>query len=74
MEKFLKVQKNSVEYIENNLEESFKITLQETGLSREDVKQMYNWYDFNPEIKDSDIDGLKKIKKFLSKSGMLEKK
>lgn len=74
VEKFLKVQKNSVEYIENNLEESFNITSQETGLSKEDVKQMYNWYDFNPEIKDSDIDGLKKTQEFLLQSGMLEKK
>ena len=72
--KFLKVQKDSIGYIENHLEESFNITSKETGLSKEDVKQMYNWYDFNPEIKDSDIDGLKKTQEFLLENGMLEKK
>ncbi len=72
VDRFLKVQKESLEFIETNIEEAYKITAEETGLTVENVKMMYEWYDFDLNIKDSDIEELKLTQDFLIENDMME--
>ena len=72
VKRFNKVHKESLEFMENNMEDTYRITADETGLTIEDVKSMYEWYDFDPTIKPSDINELKIIQEFLKSNGMLD--
>ena len=45
----------------------------ETGLSKDEVIEMYALYDFNPEIKESDIKEFKNTQDFLIQNGLQEK-
>ena len=71
VKRFNKVNQESLAFIKNNPEETYRLTAEETGLSVEDVKKMFPWYDFNHEIKPSDIEEMKKTQEFLIKNGML---
>jgi sulfonate transport system substrate-binding protein len=72
VKKFLDVQKETLEYIEDNYEEIIEITAAETELPADAVKEMYDMYDFNMEIKDSDIKSMKKTTQFMLDNGMIE--
>jgi len=69
---YMDVHRKSLEYMENNPDDTFAITAVETNIDVESVKTMYAWYDFNPRISDNDIDDLKKTQEFLIENGMLE--
>jgi len=69
---YMDVHNESLEYMESNPEDTFAITAEENNIDVEAVKTMYEWYDFNPKIGESDIDDLKKTQKFLIDNGMLE--
>lgn len=71
VERYLKVHQKSLKFMEDNPGETFSIVAEETGISKDDVKQMYSWYDFNPEITESDINELQKTQAFLLENGML---
>jgi len=71
VERYLKVHQESLKFMEENPEETFAMVAEETGISEEDVEKMYSWYDFNPEITESDINELKKTQNFLLNNGML---
>lgn len=72
VERFSKVHRESITYIEKNIDEAYKITGEETGLTVEDVEMMYEWYDFDPTIKPSDIEELKVTQEFLLENDMME--
>ena len=69
-----KVQQASLDYMKNNPEETCQITAEEIAASVDDVKLMLPWYDFDPEIKPSDIEELKRTQDFLFDNGMLVEK
>lgn len=69
---FLETQKETTKYMNDNYDEIIKITAKETELSEEAVKEMYPLYDFNSEIKDSDIAALKNTEKFMKDNNMIE--
>lgn len=71
VKRYLKVHQESLKFMEENPEETFAMVAEETGISKDDVAKMYPWYDFNPEITDSDIAELKKTQDFLLDNGML---
>lgn len=71
VDRYLKVHQQSLEFMHNNPEETFELAAEETGISKESVKQMYKWYDFNPEITESDIKELEKTQQFLIDNNML---
>ncbi|AKL96432.1 ABC transporter, substrate-binding protein, aliphatic sulfonates family [Clostridium aceticum] len=73
VKRFAKVHQESLAFIQNNIEEAYRITAEETGLTIEDAKMMYEWYDFDPAIKASDIEELKVTQEFLKENGMLDK-
>ncbi|QUH24523.1 ABC transporter substrate-binding protein [Serpentinicella alkaliphila] len=72
VKRFSKIHQESLEFIHNNLDEAYRITAEETGLTIDDVKMMYEWYDFDPTIKPSDIEELKTTQNFLKSNGMLD--
>ena len=47
-------------------------TAKATGLEEAAVEEMYGLYDFNMEIKDSDIEAMEKTEKFMEDTGMIE--
>lgn len=73
VKRFLTVNKNTIKSIDENFEEVSKVVEKETGLSKEEVIDMYSLYDFNPEIKESDIEELKNTQEFLIKNNLQEK-
>ena len=46
----------------------------EVGLSIDEVKEMYGWYDFSLDITDKDIKSLEDTRDFLIKNGMQKEK
>lgn len=69
---YLDVHSQSLKFMKENPEEMYEMVANETGISVDEVKTMYPWYDFNPEITDKDIEELEKTQKFLIDNGMLE--
>ena len=50
-----------------------EITAKETELPLDGVKEMYKMYDFNMEIKESDIESMQKTVTFMKENNMIEK-
>lgn len=73
VKRYLRVQKDAIAFMTENPQKTYEIVAQETGLGIEDVKNMYSWYNFDPEFQPADITDLKDTQKFLLDSGMLEK-
>lgn len=71
VERYLNVHQQSLKFMEENPEKTYQLVAQETGISKESVKKMYSWYDFNPEISESDIKELEKTQEFLIENDML---
>lgn len=68
---YLQVQGKALAFMKENPEQTFMIVADETGLSVDDVRRMYRWYDFDPSINSSDMDDLADTQDFLVESGML---
>jgi len=73
VKRFLQVHKTALAELKANPEAALQMTAEETGLPLDAVKQMYPWYDFDPTIKPSDIEELKRTQEFLIQNGMLKK-
>ncbi|MBI6875472.1 ABC transporter substrate-binding protein [Clostridium aciditolerans] len=71
--RYMNVHEKSLDFMKNNPEETYKLASEETNISIDKVKEMYNWYDFNPQITDKDIKELEKTQDFLKENGMLNK-
>lgn len=74
VKRYMQVHKNSLEFMKNNPDETYKLTADETKMTVDEVKAMYSLYDFNPEITDKDIAELEKTQDFLIKNEMMTKK
>lgn len=70
IERFIKVEKETVEYINNNFDEAMGKVASEVGLTIEEVKEMYNWYDFSLDISEDDVKSLEDTQKFLIENGL----
>ena len=57
---FLKVQKQAVDYINQNTDKALEQTSKVVGLTKAQTEKMYSWYNFNPTITQSDITALEK--------------
>ena len=64
----------AVKFIDTNFDEAIKITAEDTGLTEKEVLELYPLYDFNSEIKESDIKDLVNTQEFLLENGLQEKK
>lgn len=74
VKRFVKVHRASVAFMKSDPEKAFNLTAGETGLSVEDVKAMAPLYDFDPDIRPSDVEELKRTRDFLFDAGMITKK
>jgi len=72
VKRYMKVHNRSLEYMKEHPEEVYKMAAEETGISEENVVTMYDWYDFNPEIMENDIEELEKTQDFLLENDMLK--
>lgn len=55
VDRFLKVEKETLKYVDENFDEAMEKVANEVGLTVEETKEMYSWYDFNLDITDADI-------------------
>ncbi|MCC0680687.1 NrtA/SsuA/CpmA family ABC transporter substrate-binding protein [Clostridioides sp. ES-S-0005-03] len=74
VERFMKVEKETLEYVDNNFDEAMEKVAKEVDLSVEETKELYAWYDFSLDITDKDISSLEETQDFLIKNGLQEKK
>lgn len=74
VERFMKVEKETLEYVNNNFDEAMEKVAKEVDLSVEETKELYAWYDFSLDITDKDISSLEDTQNFLIKNGLQEKK
>ena len=72
VKKFLRVQQETLQYIDENYEEAMEITAKETELPLDGVKEMYKMYDFNMDITQSDIESMQKTVQFMKENNMIE--
>ncbi|UWD49819.1 NrtA/SsuA/CpmA family ABC transporter substrate-binding protein [Clostridioides difficile] len=74
VERFMKVEKETLEYVNNNFDEAMEKVAKEVDLSVEETKELYTWYDFSLDITDKDISSLEDTQDFLIKNGLQEKR
>ncbi|HBG7285681.1 ABC transporter substrate-binding protein [Clostridioides difficile] len=74
VERFMKVEKETLEYVNNNFDEAMEKVAKEVNLSLEETKELYAWYDFSLDITDKDISSLEDTQDFLIKNKLQEKK
>ncbi len=74
VERFMKVEKETLEYVNNNFDEAMEKVAKEVDLSLEETKELYVWYDFSLDITDKDISSLEDTQDFLIKNKLQEKK
>jgi len=74
VEVFKNTQKQILNFLSKNEEESLKLTAKETGLSLEAVKQMYPMYNFDNTLTKQDIKSLEQTQDFMFENKMLQKK
>ncbi|MDN9634701.1 aliphatic sulfonate ABC transporter substrate-binding protein [Clostridioides difficile] len=74
VERFMKVEKETLEYVNNNFDEAMEKVAKEVDLSLEEIKELYAWYDFSLDITDKDISSLEDTQDFLIKNKLQEKK
>jgi sulfonate transport system substrate-binding protein len=72
--RYMDIHNKSLQFMKDNPEETYKLASEETQISVDKVKEMYNWYDFNPKITEKDIKEIEKTQDFLIENGMLKKK
>jgi sulfonate transport system substrate-binding protein len=73
VKRFVDVEKETIEYINNNFNEAMEKTATEVGLTVDETKELYKWYDFKLDITDKDIQSLKDTQDFLIKNSLQEK-
>lgn len=73
VDRFLKVEKETLKYVDENFDEAMEKVANEVGLTVEETKEMYSWYDFNLDITDADIQSLNDTQDFLIANGLQEK-
>lgn len=69
---YLKAQKTTLDYMEENYDEIIQITATETELSIEAVKEMYPMYNFSMDISNKDIESMQKTEGFLYDNKMID--
>ena len=69
---FLTAKKQVLDKMDADHAAAVAATAKATGLEEAAVEEMYGLYDFNMEIKDSDIEAMEKTEKFMEDTGMIE--
>ncbi len=72
--RYLSVHNEALRYMREHPDEVYRLAAEETGISIDDVKKMYGWYDFSPAVTAADLADLEKTQDFLVQNGLLTKK
>lgn len=72
VKKFLDVHQQALAFMEENEAEALRLTAEETGLTPEGVAKMYPLYDFDPTIRPTDVEELKRTQEFLIENGLMD--
>ena len=72
VDKFVEIQKETLDFIKNNEAEALKMAAEETELPEEAVQEMYGMYNFHSEITDEDLAALQKTEEFMLNAGLIE--
>lgn len=73
VERFMKVHNETLYYMDKNYDEMISKVAKEVGLSEDETKELYKWYDFNTQITENEIKSLEETQKFLIENKMQEK-
>lgn len=71
--RFLDVHRQALTFMKEEKGQAFSLTAEETGLDVSAVEAMFPLYDFDPEIRPSDVEELKRTQDFLVENGLMEK-
>lgn len=74
VKRFMKVHEETLKYMDENKDKVMDVVSKDVGLSLDETKEMYSWYDFSSKITDKDIKELEDTQEFLMSNGMQEKK
>ncbi len=72
--RFINVEKETLEYVNDNFDEAMGKVADEVGLTVDEVKEMYGWYDFSLDVTDNDVKSLEDTQEFLIENGLQEEK
>lgn len=72
VDKFLEAQKEVLDYMDENPDEAMEEAAEFLDLDVNAVKEMYEYYDFDMTIKDSDIEAMKSTMEFMLDTEMIE--
>ncbi|MDD4364293.1 MAG: NrtA/SsuA/CpmA family ABC transporter substrate-binding protein [Synergistales bacterium] len=71
--RFLDVHRQALDFMKENEAEAFALTAEETGLTTEAVAAMFPLYDFDPEVRSSDVEEMKRTQEFLLENNLMER-
>lgn len=71
---FMAAHREALARMESNPLEAARFTRQETGLSADDIDTMREWYDFDPQIREADVEELERTQEFMLSSGLQRKR
>lgn len=74
VKRYMTVHKASLRYMKEHPEDVYRLAAVETGISENDVRRMYSWYDFSPAVTPADLEDLEKTQDFLVENGLLQRK
>lgn len=74
IEKFSEAHRAALAWINKNPKQAKEMTRKETGLSSESVEAMYDWYDFDPRVKNADVEELNRTQDFMIGNGLQRKR
>ncbi|MGL5956505.1 MAG: ABC transporter substrate-binding protein [Brevinema sp.] len=69
---YLEAHQATLDYMNTNPEESLTIVAEEIGLSEEETQAMLPWYNFNPQVMQSDRNNMLDVQEFLIQENLLE--
>lgn len=72
VERFTALNEDVVKSIDEDFDNVVKVVSEETGLTEDEVREMRTLYDFDPTIRESDIEELKSTQEFLIQNGLQE--
>lgn len=73
VKRFMKVHEDTLDYMEKNYDEMISKVAKELDISEDDVKSLYEWYDFDDDIDDEEIKALYDTQDFLIENKMQDK-
>ncbi|WP_455543338.1 NrtA/SsuA/CpmA family ABC transporter substrate-binding protein [Intestinibacter sp.] len=74
VKRFMKVHDETLDYMEDNYDEMISKVAKELEISEDDVKSLYEWYDFDDDIDEEEIQALYDTQDFLIENDMQQNK